>query len=198
MKKKMFVFVPVFLVFVVIFTVLTPSIAMSESISNKVFRLHILANSDSDDDQNLKLKVRDAVLDKTREIYTNCNTIEDAISESKDNITVIQEIAQQIVYNNGYDYKVDVEITVDYFDTREYDDFTLPAGLYNCLRIKIGSAKGHNWWCVMFPAVCVSGCSEDLSNVLTKEEQEMVEKRGYIVKFKAVEVYEKIKSKFIS
>lgn len=196
MRKKIFIFVPLVLIFVVIFTVLTPSVAMSESISQKVFRLHILANSDSDFDQELKLKVRNKVLQATEEMYKECDSIEEAIEVTNQNLKFIEDTAQKVVAFYGYDYDVEVEVTRDYFNTRVYEDFTLPAGYYNCLRINIGKAKGHNWWCVMFPAVCVSGFTDDLSATLTEEELKMVTSNGYAIRFKAVEIYENIKSKF--
>lgn len=198
MHKKVYIFVPIFLIFVVLFTVLTPTVAMSESVSQKVFRLHILANSDSKEDQELKLKVRNRVLEETEELYKNCNSVEDAIKATNENKDYIEDIAQKAVAYYGYNYNVGVEIGKNYFNTRQYDSFTLPAGQYNCLRIIIGEGKGHNWWCVMFPSVCVNGCTEDLSKALSDEEMEMVTSNGYIIRFKVVEVYENIKCKFIS
>lgn len=198
MKKKLFIFVPLFLIFVVIFTVMTPAIAMSESISTKVFRLHILANSDADYDQELKLKVRNKVLQATEELYKNCNSVEDAIIVTEDSLSYIEDTAQKVVAFYGYDYDVSVEVAKSYFNTRKYDSFTLPAGEYNCLRIYIGEGKGHNWWCVMFPSVCVNGCTDDLGDVLTDEELNLVNSKGYVVRFKAVEIYENIKCKIIS
>lgn len=195
MKKKLFVFVPIFLCAVIAVTAVTPIITMSEDISTKVFRLHILANSDSDADQALKLKVRDKILDLSENLYNNCSSVDEAVNISKDNISLIKETAQKVIAFYGYEYDTRVYVTKEYFDTRVYDDFTLPAGTYDSLKIEIGEGKGHNWWCVMFPSVCLSGCTDDFNESLTPEEQKMIKSGKYVVRFKAVEIYEKIKSK---
>lgn len=198
MRKKLFVFVPLFLVFTVIFTLITPAVAMSEDISTKVFRLHILANSDSEDDQKLKLKVRDKILSVSDKMYNNCATVDDAVNTAKNNIDLFESTAAKVIIDNGYTYPVKAYVTKEYFDTRKYDNFTLPAGEYDSLKIEIGSAKGHNWWCVMFPSVCISGCVDDFDKSLSKDEIKMITDGKYKYKFKVVEVYEKIKSKIIS
>lgn len=195
MKKKLFIFVPVFLCAVIAITAITPVITVSEDISSKVFRLHILANSDSDEDQALKLKVRDKILSVSEDLYGNCSSVEDAVNISKKNIKLFKETAQKVIAFYGYEYDTRVYVTKEYFNTRVYDDFTLPAGIYDSLKIEIGEGKGHNWWCVMFPSVCLSGCTDDFDETLTPEEQEMIKSGKYIVRFKAVEIYEKIKSK---
>ena len=89
-------------------------------------------------------------------------------------------------------------VAKEYFSTRIYDDFTLPAGIYDSIKIVIGNGEGHNWWCVMFPQVCLSGCTKDLEDDLTDEEIKMIHSKDYIVKFKAVEIYEKLKYKIYS
>ena len=198
MRKKLFVFVPLFLVFTVIFTLITPAVAMSEDISTKVFRLYILANSDSEDDQKLKLKVRDKILSVSDKMYNNCATVDDAVNTAKNNIDLFESTAAKVIIDNGYTYPVKAYVTKEYFDTRKYDNFTLPAGEYDGLKIEIGSAKGHNWWCVMFPSVCISGCVDDFDKSLSNDEIKMITDGKYKYKFKVVEVYEKIKSKIIS
>lgn len=198
MRKKLFIFVPLFLVFTVIFTLITPAVAMSEDISTKVFRLHILANSDSEDDQKLKLKVRDKILSVSDKMYNNCATVDDAVNTAKNNIDLFESTAAKVIIDNGYTYPVKAYVTKEYFDTRKYDNFTLPAGEYDSLKIEIGSAKGHNWWCVMFPSVCISRCVDDFDKSLSNDEIKMITDGKYKYKFKVVEVYEKIKSKIIS
>lgn len=193
--KKIFVFVPIFLAFVLLFTAITPLVAMSEDISEKVFRLHILANSDEIADQELKLKVRDRVLSFTAELYKQCDNVDEAINCSNENIEEIENEAQKVVAYYGYDYDVDAYVIKEYFNTRVYDGFTLPAGMYDSLKIEIGEAKGHNWWCVMFPTVCVTGCVDDLGESLNDDELKFVKSNKYIVKFKTVEIIERIKSK---
>lgn len=195
MKKKIFLFIPVFLSFVILISSLSPIINMSESISDKVFRLHILANSDEAYDQELKLKVRDKILLLSKELYDGCESVEQAVNVSNNNLALIKETAQKVISFYGYDYEARVYVTKEYFNTRKYDNFSLPAGVYDSLKIEIGEGKGKNWWCVMFPSVCLSGCTSDFDEVLTEEEKELIESDKYIIKFKAVEIYENIKNK---
>ena len=195
MKKKIFLFIPVFLSFVILISSLFPIINMSESISDKVFRLHILANSDEAYDQELKLKVRDKILLLSKELYDGCESVEQAVNVSNNNLALIKETAQKVISFYGYDYEARVYVTKEYFNTRKYDNFSLPAGVYDSLKIEIGEGKGKNWWCVMFPSVCLSGCTSDFDEVLTEEEKELIESDKYIIKFKAVEIYENIKNK---
>ncbi|MCI5515294.1 MAG: stage II sporulation protein R [Oscillospiraceae bacterium] len=198
MKKKIAVFVPVFLAFILFICSFVPLITTGESISNKVLRLHIIANSDSDYDQNVKLKVRDEVLKLSGDMFADCKTLEDAKNVSQNNIDLIQSIANNTLSSLGCSEAATVAVAKEYFSTRIYDDFTLPAGIYDSIKIVIGNGEGHNWWCVMFPQVCLSGCTKDLEDDLTDEEIKMIHSKDYIVKFKAVEIYEKLKYKIYS
>ncbi|MBR1763750.1 MAG: stage II sporulation protein R [Eubacterium sp.] len=194
--KKLTVFTSVFLVLTIFVSAFTSVINMSESISNKVFRLHILANSDEKYDQELKLKVRDKILSLSKELYNDCESVDEAINVSKDNLDLFRETAQKVIAFYGFEYEARPYVTKEYFNTRKYDNFSLPAGIYDCLKIEIGQGKGKNWWCVMFPSVCISGCTDDFNGVLTEDERRMIEEDKYIVKFKAVEIYEKLKNRF--
>lgn len=196
MKKKLLVFVPIFLCALLVVVSITPTITMSESISQKVFRLHILANSDSDEDQQLKLRVRDKILQESEKMFSSCNSVDEAINISRESIDKLKNISRQVIAYYNYDYDVRAYVTKEYFETREYDNFTLPAGIYDCLKIEIGQGKGHNWWCVMYPSVCISGCMDDFDSTLTEDEKRLIESDNYVIKFKVVEIYEKIKSKF--
>lgn len=200
MNKAVKIFVPLFLVFAFLFSYITPFIETSENISEEVFRLHILANSDSDADQQLKLKVRDEILKKGENVFASSDSIEETIKLCKDNIGVFQETAEQCLKENGSNYSVKVYVDKEYFNTRKYDEITLPSGIYNALKIVIGQGKGHNWWCVMFPAICLSSVTDDeLNKYLTEDEQKLVNYDSkYEVRFKIVEIYEKLKSKVIS
>lgn len=198
MKRKIYYFVPIFLISVIIIISITPSIAMSERISEKIFRIHILANSNNDYDQELKLKVRDNILSNTKDLFENCDNINDAIKIASENIDCIEDIAQATVAFYGYDYDVNARVDKEFFNTRKYDGFILPAGIYDCLKIEIGKAEGHNWWCVMYPSVCLSGCVEDLGEELSEDEIDLVTSKRYITKFKTVEIYEKLKYKILS
>lgn len=200
MNKTLKIFVPLFLVFVFMFSYIAPFIETSENISDQVFRLHILANSDSAEDQQLKLKVRDEILKKGEKVFASSNSLEETIELCKNNIALFQQTAEQCLKNNGSDYEVKVYVDKEYFNTREYDEITLPSGIYNALKIEIGQGKGHNWWCVMFPAICLSSVTDDeLNKYLSEDEQKLVNSDSkYEVRFKIVEIYEKVKSKIIS
>lgn len=192
--KKIVVFVPVLLVLAFTAAVFSPTIERCEDISDNVFRLHILANSDSEADQTLKLQVRDKVLELSKSLYDGCESVSDAVQITESNTQLIKETAQKVLAFYGSEYEAHVSVTREYFNTRYYDNFKLPAGEYNALKIVIGEGKGRNWWCVMFPSVCLSGCTDDFSQSLTDEERKMLESDKYIVRFKAVELYEKLKS----
>ena len=185
------IFIPLFMIITLSLSMLQPIIASSENISNKVLRLHILANSDSTEDQNLKLTVKEYFLDNTKDLF-NGKTLEDNINIAKNNIDYMENICNDCIEQNGYDYKATVSIDKEFFETRVYDDFTLPAGVYNSIKIQIGQGKGHNWWCIVFPSVCLSACTESMSDYLTEDEMELVTS-GYTPKFKIIEIYEKIK-----
>ncbi len=197
MKKFISIFIPVFLILAFVFSYIQPFVKTSESISDEVFRLHIIANSDSEDDQKLKLLVRDRVLEEGRGIFENCDSLEDIILKCRDNLDILTKAAEECVSENGYDYDVNAYIDKEYFNTREYESITLPSGIYNALKIEIGEAKGHNWWCVMFPAICLYSVSEtELNEILTEEEVELINSNNkYEIRFKVVEIYEKIKDK---
>ena len=197
MNKTMKIFVPIFLFLLLISAYVTPFIQTSERISDDVFRLHILANSDNEEDQQLKLKVRDAVLKKGQNVFTDCSSLEDIIASCESNIDLFEETATECIKENGYHYSVNAYVDKEYFNTREYEEITLPSGIYNALKIEIGEAKGHNWWCVMFPAICLSAVSDsEMNNILDEEEIELINSDNkFEIRFKIVEIYEKIKSK---
>ena len=124
-----------------------------ESIESKVTRLHVLANSDSEEDQALKLLVRDGVLEEAKK--WEGKPMDAAF------LSAIQKAAQKVVLEEGCHYPVQVEKRDTYFDTREYDTFSLPAGVYDALRVTIGEGAGHNWWCVLLPPLCAPACEEE-------------------------------------
>ena len=170
-----------------------------DEIRSNVLRLHVLANSDSEKDQQLKLRVRDRLLEVSKGLFSQTATKEDAVRTAKENMNILQREAQSVVDSCGDDYQVSVSLETCYFTTRSYDEITLPAGNYEALRVVIGKGEGHNWWCVMFPPLCVSAASDNealLSDVLTDEQMELVESDGYEVKFKCVELYEELMNYF--
>ena len=171
---------------------------VSNDISNSVFRLHVIANSDSDEDQNLKYIVRDKLLEYMNELCINCSTKEEAISIAQNNLNNFKELALQTIIEEGFDYSVNVNIGNFEFPTKYYGDISLPAGYYDALKVEIGEAKGQNWWCVMFPPLCFTDVTsgvvpdeskEDLENTLTDEEFSIVSDNSLDiqVKFKILE-----------
>lgn len=175
--------------------------AISSDLSNAVFRLHVIANSDSEEDQNLKLKVRDSLLEYMNTLCSNCQTKEEAISIATEHQTDFQKIAEETIKENGYEYPVKININNFYFPTKNYGDISLPAGLYDALRVEIGEASGQNWWCVMFPSLCFidvssgvvdSEAKENLEQNLNTESYSIVsdnDNLGIEFKFKIIEFF---------
>lgn len=165
------------------------------NIRQDVIRLHVLANSDSEEDQALKLQVRDRVLEETEQLFLSAQDKAEAAELVKKNLPAIQSAARQVVLENGYDYDVEVTFQNEYFTTREYDNFTLPAGRYDAVRVKIGAAQGHNWWCVMFPPLCIPAAESEqkVETVIGVDGKEIISNRPkYEFKFKILEVLEDI------
>ena len=201
--KRFFVLILLFLLYTFICAYSYAS-SVSNDIADSVFRLHILANSDSEEDQNLKLLVRDNVLSYMKEIASDVSTKEEVISLMDEHLEDFKQIALSTIKNAGYDYDVNLKVGNFDFPSKSYGDISLPSGYYDALRIEIGEAKGHNWWCVMFPTLCFvdvsSGSLDDdskdvLESNLNSEEYDLVsgENLGVKVKFKIVEFFEDIK-----
>lgn len=183
-------------VLVVIYS-LIPFQAQCDNISRDVFRLHILANSDSEYDQSVKLKVRDKVLGYTSQLFNSAGSKQEAEGLIESNLNSIKEVAENELKSLGCDYSVKTEIKNMYFTTRVYDSYTLPSGMYDALRITLGSGKGHNWWCVMYPSICLSSAAEQderAKQVLDSNEYDVVKNEKFTYKFKVVELFEKLKS----
>ncbi len=174
--------------------------AKSDGIRNNVLRMHVVANSDSEADQKLKLKVRDAVLEAGRELFDGSITAEDAEENLFPEKEKLKEAAREVITENGFDYSVDVFIGKTYYTTRTYDNsVTLPAGNYEAVNVIIGEGKGRNWWCVMFPPMCLPAAETDtqIDDVLSKDELKLVKSNPrFEPRFKIVEIYEKIMEKF--
>lgn len=169
--------------------------ARCDEIRENVLRLHVLANSDSQQDQALKLKVRDAVLVESQKVFENCKTEQEAVTQAKKHIDVFENTAKNVIVENGFDYSVRVEVAETWFETREYEEFSLPAGNYEALRVIIGEGEGKNWWCVMFPSVCLPAATvkdKDFKGVLEDDTAKIVEQpKRYKARFKVVEIFEK-------
>lgn len=198
-KFKRFILVSALLILYVCISAVSYTHAVTTDIADSVFRLHVIANSDSAEDQNLKYIVRDKVIEYMSSISQNASSKEDVIEIAKANLDKIQAIASQTIRENGYTYSVNVEVGNFSFPSKRYGDITLPPGYYDALRIKIGEAEGQNWWCVVFPPLCfvdvTSGVVPDESKEimkenLSKEEFDLISKNSneVKVKFKIVEV----------
>ncbi len=166
-----------------------------EGIERSVLRVHILANSDSEEDQALKLLVRDAVTETGAGLLNGVTDSKTARGRLEEVLPQLQQTAQQCVYEQGYTYTVAAEVTEMYFTTRTYGEYTFPAGNYDAVRITIGSGEGHNWWCVMYPPLCVSAATDkqSLEDVLNSEQQQAVKGgKRFAVRFKIVEWIENL------
>lgn len=179
--------------------------AECKNIREDVVRLHILANSDSEADQNVKLAVRDALLECGAEIFSgtlNKNNAAEYLESEKAKLT---ETANRVLKENGFDYSAKVYLVNEYFNTRTYEDFTMPAGEYLALKVVLGNGEGKNWWCVMFPPLCLPAASErtDIDAVFSENGVRIIQGSGnYEIRFKIVEMIEdliyRIKSENVS
>ena len=168
--------------------------AQSQELTHEVVRLHILANSDSDEDQRLKLEVRDIIQQLCADIYPQRCTRSEAEAILAEKLPQLVDEAQRVVREHGYDYNVSGELVNMYFTNRTYGDVTFPAGNYDALRLKIGSGEGHNWWCVMFPPMCVGAAQDCPEDVLSPEQAALVSSGGVEYKFKIYEIYKDLVS----
>lgn len=166
----------------------------SEIYSN-VLRLHVIANSDSEDDQNLKLLVRDAVLAEAQILL--CDVYDRAKAEETvmQNIEILRSVAERTVLDNGYDYPVAIELGEEEYPTKNYESCSFPAGEYTSLRILIGEAAGQNWWCVLFPPLCLSAATDSdafASVGITDNQYQIItdsESTKYKIRFKILESF---------
>ena len=167
--------------------------SVSTDISKNVFRLHVLANSNSEEDQNLKYKVRDSLISYMNSLCADVSSKSEAIEIAQSHVDEFKQIALDVIRENGYNYNVEIEIGNFEFPTKHYGDISLPAGFYDALRVKIGKAEGQNWWCVMFPPLCfvdvTSGVvpedsKENLQENLSDEDYSIVSQDDAVTKFK--------------
>ena len=174
--------------------------SVSSNLKDSVFRLHVLANSNTEEDQLLKYKVRDNLIAYMNNLCSNLDSKEDAINIAKSHIEDFRKIALDVIKENGYNYDAYVEIGNFEFPTKNYGDISLPAGYYDSLRVKIGKAEGQNWWCVMFPPLCfvdvTSGVvpeesKENLKENLSNEDYTIIsdDNPATKLKFKIVELF---------
>ncbi len=179
--------------------------AVSNNIANGVFRLHVIANSDSPEDQNLKYIVRDELIKYMNTLAKDCTSKQEVIEIAQNNISNFENIAKKTIQDNGFNYNVTVEIGNFDFPTKTYGDITLPAGTYDSLKIKIGKSEGQNWWCVMFPPLCFVNVTtgivpeeskKEMKEAMPEEEYSLISNTNNSevnFKFKLIEFFENIK-----
>lgn len=176
--------------------------SVGKDISDAVVRLHVVANSNSAADQNLKLRVRDRIIKDTSDIFIQTQDSSNALQSAIDNLQYIKSVAEDEIRKQGFNYAVNIKIGNFSFPTKVYDNITLPAGKYNAVRIEIGEAKGENWWCVLYPPLCytegtltVSDTARNkLKSSLSSDEYELITQNtpGVEIKFKIVEWFQNI------
>ena len=172
-------------------------------LADSVIRFHVIANSDSEEDQSLKLAVRDGVLAAAQEFYPQDGTLEQARAALEAHLDDLAQAGQAVVEERGYRYPVTAQLTRCWFPTKEYEGFALPAGNYQALRIVIGEGEGRNWWCVAFPPLCLGAASESVEEAaqagyFTSDQVALVteENEGYVLKFKSLELLGQLQGLF--
>ena len=170
-----------------------------ERLSGKLLRLHVVANSDSDADQALKLEVRDAVLDCAAGYLENVNDVRTAEQVLGAHLAELAGVGQAVVREKGYDYAVRASLGTSHFPTKTYDGFALPAGEYLALRVVIGAGEGRNWWCVVYPPLCTAAACElegvALEGGMTADDLSLMtgENAGYVLRFRSLELWERLR-----
>lgn len=168
-------------------------------VRSDVLRMHVIANSDCSADQQLKLMVRDAVLERGAQLFDGTVTADEARRKIEPHKAELEAAAREMIERAGYDYPVSVNVVNEYFATRCYGSLTMPAGRYTAVKVVIGEGAGHNWWCVMFPPLCLPAAQDrggNLDAFFDDGELKVVESSGrYEPRFKIVEIIEKLKEK---
>lgn len=183
------------------FFTLTYASAAEDTVNNiadNMVRLHIVANSNTDEDQALKLKVRDRVLTYVSNLIKNVTSKQEAQNIIDNSLESINTVAQDEIKANGYNYTTITTFEKEYFPTKYYDNFKLPSGIYKGLKIKIAKASGENWWCVVYPTICIGYASdfdEKIENAgITPNEKDFITGNDYEIKFKTAEIFANIKN----
>ena len=162
-----------------------------------IVRIRVIANSNSETDQTVKLLVRDRLLESSKELFSPCKSEEEAVTVAENNLSLFKREADALLSEENFGYEAKAELRREFFPTREYDGFTLPAGEYDTLVVTLGDGGGENWWCVMFPQVCVGACSGRLTDTVAENSAEYAKNADkYILKFKVVEIFGRIRKKF--
>lgn len=188
----------IFTLLVLLMTVCSAAFPVNGEVElyDKLIRLHVLANSDSEEDQALKLKVRDAVLEYANDVVSGCTDISEAKQIIEQNTDGIRKKCADVVSGSGYDYPVSIQLGYEKYPEKSYGSVTLPSGDYYSVRVMIGEAEGHNWWCVLFPPLCVGAAKDERAVMtqtgLTKNEVDILTENDgdrYVLKFRIIEFF---------
>ena len=197
MKKRVFSILSLVLAAAILFSGYVLS-KEQQQLADKMIRLHVVANSDSQEDQDCKLRVRDAVLAETEAILEDS---QDPIQALSANLQRIEAAANECLQQQGSTHTANVTLQRELFPTRQYETFALPAGTYTSLRVTIGAGSGHNWWCVVFPSLCMSASMDEMEQAaqaagLSEGEIKLIteESEGYQLKFKSLELLQELKN----
>ncbi|MEG1861984.1 MAG: stage II sporulation protein R [Oscillospiraceae bacterium] len=165
----------------------------AEKVRKNTLRLHIIAATDNAYDQQIKLNVRDAILNLSGEIYRDSDSFPKAVSATRENINLLNAISNDTLERLGATYKAQCSVETFYFDTTEYEDFTMPKGEYTALTVRLGQGEGKNWWCVLYPELCIGAADCQYEDA---DSSCFIQTEKYNIKFKAVEVFEEVKDFF--
>ena len=196
MKKSVLILLSALLLLIALLSILP--IHSESLIYDEVLRLHVIANSDSDADQELKLLVRDAILEETQKILKNAKSREEAEKIISENSALLENIALETVRKNQFDYPVTLELGREKYPTKNYESCAFPSGEYLSMRIKIGEASGENWWCVLFPPLCLSAATDKdafTSVGITDSQYQIITETDnpkYKIRFKLLESFEQL------
>lgn len=211
-KKRIYILFSILITILLLTTLviskeITKIEACSYDYKEKLIRFHVIANSDTDEDQELKLKVRDAVIEYLQPKLENSKSIEESEAIIKNEYDNLEKISKKIISNNGYDYSVKIGLQYSDFPAKQYSSVVLPAGKYKALKVIIGDGKGKNWWCVMFPPLCFvdeqngvidEKTDEKLKEILTPQEYDLIMAKNQTkvtnlkFKFKIAEVFQNL------
>ncbi len=180
------------LIFTIFFSVCAQDIKTAADIRQNTLRLHIIANSDNETDQQIKLYVRDGILDMEQMLFTDATDFDTALRSTEENLEDIEDAVNTMLKNKDVGYNARCSLENFCFDTRQYNGFALPKGEYTALTIRLGKAKGKNWWCVVYPALCSQSCGElELEN-----SDDFIKTDKITARFKVVELFEGIRERF--
>ena len=200
-KVKLFITISLLLFIYIFISAFSYASNVSNDLQNSVFRLHVIANSDSKEDQNLKYIVRDKIIEYMKTICQNCTSKEETIKVVSEHLDDFTQIANQTIQDNGFSYNATVSLGNFEFPTKTYGDISFPSGYYDALKIKLGNSDGQNWWCVLDPSLCFidvkSGIvpeesKEELQGTLNDEEYKLISDNNDTsinVKFKLIEFF---------